>query len=116
MDELLKFNELLAESARRHDHLCPRQVIGIRMGMLAGKLLQLELPQTNKQLFTFIEIDGCFADGVTVATDCTLRHRTLRAELTDLERFSTRQAARTALFEFIEVFYIRRWATEPTGV
>lgn len=41
---------------------------------------------------------------------------TLRAELTDLERFSTRQAARTALFEFIEVFYIRRWATEPTGV
>ena len=29
---------------------------------------------------------------------------TLRAELTDLERFPTRQAARTAVFEFIEVF------------
>jgi transposase InsO family protein len=41
---------------------------------------------------------------------------TLRAELTDLERFTTRQAARTAVFEFIEVFYnrqrfIRLWAT-----
>ncbi len=41
---------------------------------------------------------------------------TLRAELTDLHRFSTRQAARTAVFEFIEVFYnrsayIRPWAT-----
>lgn len=32
----------------------------------------------------------------------------LRAELTDLERFPTRQAARTALFEYIEVFYNRQ--------
>jgi transposase InsO family protein len=33
---------------------------------------------------------------------------TLRAELTDLARFSTRQVARTAVFEFIEVFYNRQ--------
>jgi transposase InsO family protein len=33
---------------------------------------------------------------------------TLRAELTDLEPFATRQAARTAVFEFIEVFYHRQ--------
>jgi len=33
---------------------------------------------------------------------------TLRAELTDLERFLTRQAARTVVFEFIEVFYNRQ--------
>jgi putative transposase len=33
---------------------------------------------------------------------------TLRAELTDLERFATRQAARIAVFEFIEVFYNRQ--------
>jgi transposase InsO family protein len=33
---------------------------------------------------------------------------TLRAELTDLERFVTRQAARTAVFEFMEVFYNRQ--------
>jgi transposase InsO family protein len=33
---------------------------------------------------------------------------TLRVELTDLEHFSTRQAARTAVFEFIEVFYNRQ--------
>lgn len=32
---------------------------------------------------------------------------TLPAELTDLEHFPTRQAARTAVFEFIEVFYNR---------
>ena len=33
---------------------------------------------------------------------------TLRAELTDLERFANRQAARTAVFEFMEVFYNRQ--------
>jgi transposase InsO family protein len=33
---------------------------------------------------------------------------TLRAELTDLERFATRQAARTAVFDFLEVFYNRQ--------
>lgn len=33
---------------------------------------------------------------------------TLRAELTDLQPFSTRAAARTAVFDFIEVFYNRQ--------
>jgi len=33
---------------------------------------------------------------------------TLRAELTDLAHFATRQVARTAVFEFIEVFYNRQ--------
>jgi putative transposase len=33
---------------------------------------------------------------------------TLRAELTDLEPFPTQQAARTAVFEFIEVYYNRQ--------
>jgi len=48
------------------------------MGMLAGELLRLELPQSNKRLFVFVETDGCFADGVSVASGCTLGHRTLR--------------------------------------
>lgn len=33
---------------------------------------------------------------------------TVRAEWTDLERFATRTAARTALCEFIEAFYNRQ--------
>jgi len=40
---------------------------------------------------------------------------TLRAELTDLEHFPTRQAARTAVFEFIEVFYNRQWLHSLLG-
>lgn len=72
------FDELLRESAAQHRHLCPRQVLGVRMGMYAAALLQLPCPQQNKRLFTFVETDGCFADGVAVATGCTLGHRTLR--------------------------------------
>lgn len=62
--------KLLRLSAQRHHHLCPRQVLGVRMGILAGRLLCIEVPQTNKRLFTFIETDGCALDGVGVATGC----------------------------------------------
>ncbi|MBX3055316.1 MAG: formylmethanofuran dehydrogenase [Anaerolineae bacterium] len=71
---------LLDQSAALHHHLCPRQVLGVRMGILAGKLLALELPQTNKRLLTIVETDGCFTDGVSVATNCWVGRRTLRVE------------------------------------
>lgn len=69
---------LLRQSAELHRHLCPRQVLGARMGAYAGTLLGLDLPQTGKRLFTFVETDGCFADGVSVATGCWLGRRTMR--------------------------------------
>ena len=71
-------DRLLAQSAALHRHLCPRQVLGVRMGLRAGELLGLTLPQPDKQLLTFVETDGCFADGVAVATNCWVGHRTLR--------------------------------------
>jgi len=61
-----------------HDHLCPRQVLGIRMGMYASTLLNIPLPQSDKRVFCFVETDGCFVDGVVVSTGCSLGHRTLR--------------------------------------
>jgi formylmethanofuran dehydrogenase subunit E len=72
--------ELLAQAAALHPHLCPRQVLGVRMGMLAGKLLAVDLPQKDKRLFTIAETDGCFSDGVAVATNCWVGRRTLRVE------------------------------------
>jgi len=75
---MTSIDELLDRSAALHKHLCPRQVLGVRMGVLAGEQLDLSLPQTNKRLLTFIETDGCFADGVAVATGCWVGHRTLR--------------------------------------
>ncbi len=69
---------LLEQSAAMHKHLCPRQVLGVRMGLHAGELLHLKLPQSNKRLFTFMETDGCVADGVSVATGCWVGRRTMR--------------------------------------
>jgi len=67
-----------AELAALHKHLCPRQVLGVRMGMHAADLFSLKLPQQGKRLLTFVETDGCFADGISVATGCTMGHRTMR--------------------------------------
>jgi formylmethanofuran dehydrogenase subunit E len=69
---------LLDRSAQQHSHLCPRQVLGVRMGVLAGKILDLDLPQKDKRLFTFVECDGCGMGGIAVATGCHVERRTLR--------------------------------------
>ena len=75
---MTSLDELLGRSAALHKHLCPRQVLGVRMGVLAGEQLGLRLPQTNKRVLTFVETDGCFADGIAAATGCSIGHRTLR--------------------------------------
>jgi formylmethanofuran dehydrogenase subunit E len=75
-DEILK--NMLTQTAAMHKHLCPRQVLGVRMGIVAAGLFPFELPQKNKRLLAFVEADGCFADGVSAATGCTLGHRTMR--------------------------------------
>lgn len=72
--------EILQTSAALHTHLCPRQVLGVRMGLLAGRLLELELPRTDKRLMVIMETDGCAADGVAVATGSRVGKRTLRIE------------------------------------
>lgn len=69
---------LLHEAAARHHNLCPRQVLGVRMGLYGGTLLGLEVPQTDKRLFVFMETDGCGADGVSVASGCWVGRRTMR--------------------------------------
>jgi len=52
-------------------------VLGVRMGMYVGELFDLDLPQSDKRLFAFVETDGCLIDGIAVATGCTLGHRTM---------------------------------------
>lgn len=72
------FEELLYQSAALHHHLCPRQVLGVRMGLAAGRYLGLEIPQTDKRLLTIVETDGCLIDGLAVATGCRVGRRTMR--------------------------------------
>ena len=72
--------ELLDQTTAMHRHLCPRQVLGVRMGLYAGELLGLALPQQDKRLYTIMETDGCAADGVAVAVNCWVGRRTMRVE------------------------------------
>jgi len=72
--------KLLKMSACRHSHLCPRQVLGVRIALAGAAALDLALPRRDKRMLGILETDGCFADGVEVASGCTLGHRTLRVE------------------------------------
>lgn len=66
------------DAATEHRHLCPRQILGARMGRYAGEVLGLALPRRDKRLYVLIETDGCLADSVTVATGSSMGHRTMR--------------------------------------
>ncbi|MCC6298725.1 MAG: TraR/DksA C4-type zinc finger protein [Anaerolineales bacterium] len=77
MDSL---TDLLAQSVTHHRRVCPRQVLGVRTGLLAGSLFRLPLPQPQKRLIAIAETDGCFVDGVSAATGCYVGRCTLRIE------------------------------------
>jgi len=75
-----KLSNLLRKSASEHSHLCPRQVLGVRMGLAGLATLGLKVPVTAKTALIIIETGGCFADGIRAATGATVGHRTLRVE------------------------------------
>lgn len=70
--------ELLRQSATLHHHLCPRQVLGVRIGLCGANALSLDAPRCDKRLVVFMETDGCGADGVSVASGCWVGRRTMR--------------------------------------
>jgi formylmethanofuran dehydrogenase subunit E len=76
-------SSLLASTSSRHSHLCPRQVLGVRMALAGVATLE---PRTssglrrNKDLVVIAETDGCFSDGLEVAARVSVGHRTLRIE------------------------------------
>ena len=48
------------------------------MGLLAGKLLNIDLPHQDKRLLVIAETDGCTVDGLIASTGCHVGGRTLR--------------------------------------
>ena len=70
--------DLLRLSSARHDHLCPRQVLGVRIGLAGLAALGLSAPVCKTSALVIVETDGCFADGIEVASGATVGHRTLR--------------------------------------
>ena len=76
----MNIQSLLEKSARDHSHLCPRQILGVRLGLAGMAALGFDMPSEKKQLLVITETDGCFVDGLSAATNCTVGHRTLRVE------------------------------------
>jgi formylmethanofuran dehydrogenase subunit E len=70
-------SDLLQKSSARHSHLCPRQVLGVRIGLAGLEALGLESPVDKNTALIIVESDGCFADGIEVSTGATIGHRTL---------------------------------------
>jgi formylmethanofuran dehydrogenase subunit E len=71
-------DEYLEEAERNHGHMCPGQVLGVRMAMLGCRLIGIEEPKVGKRLIVFVEIDRCAADAINTVTGCRLGKRTLK--------------------------------------
>jgi formylmethanofuran dehydrogenase subunit E len=75
------FETLLAQSAQAHGHLCPGQVVGVRMAMLGCRLIGLDAPTRRdqiKKLIVYVEMDRCTADAVAHVTGVKLGRRSLK--------------------------------------
>ncbi|MBL0716338.1 MAG: formylmethanofuran dehydrogenase [Desulfosarcina sp.] len=78
---MLSFETLLSESARTHGHLCPGQVVGVRMAMLGCRLIGLDEPTRRdqiKKLIVYVEMDRCTADAVAHVSGAKLGRRSLK--------------------------------------
>jgi formylmethanofuran dehydrogenase subunit E len=73
------FDDLLAEAVRFHGHLCPGQVLGVRMALAGCREIGLERPRrAGKALVVFVEIDRCATDAIQALTGVSLGKRTLK--------------------------------------
>ncbi len=75
------FNQLLEASAVAHGHLCPGQVVGVRMALLGCRLIGLDDPRCRdqiKKLLVYVEMDRCTADAVAFVTGVKLGRRSLK--------------------------------------
>lgn len=72
--------EYEALAALAHGHMCAGQVLGLRLAMYGMELLGFDDPagKDRKRLVTFVEIDRCATDAITVVTGCRLGKRALK--------------------------------------
>ncbi|MBI4303129.1 MAG: molybdopterin-guanine dinucleotide biosynthesis protein B [Chloroflexi bacterium] len=74
-----RFDQLLAECETLHGHICPGQVLGVRMALLGCRELGIEDPRNEpKRLVVYVEIDRCATDAIQVVTGCKLGKRTMK--------------------------------------
>jgi formylmethanofuran dehydrogenase subunit E len=76
----MDFEKLLDDSVRIHGHLCPGQVLGVKMSMLGLREIGINDPRgaDRKSIIVFVEMDRCATDAVQSVTGCSLGHRTMK--------------------------------------
>jgi formylmethanofuran dehydrogenase subunit E len=74
------FDEYVAMAEQAHGHMCAGQILGLRLAIYGVQLLGLDDPagKDHKRLVTFVEIDRCATDAVSVVTGCRLGKRALK--------------------------------------
>jgi formylmethanofuran dehydrogenase subunit E len=74
------FDDLLLQAEAAHGHLCAGQILGVRMAILACRLLHVDDPRgaDRKTLVTWVEIDRCATDAIGLVTGCKLGRRALK--------------------------------------
>ncbi len=71
--------EYLTLAGEQHGHMCPGQVLGVRMAMAGLRALGFDdAGSRRKRLVTYVEIDRCATDAVSLVTGCRLGRRTLK--------------------------------------
>lgn len=74
------FERLLKESVGIHGHLCPGQVLGVKMSMLGLREIGITDPKgkDRKNIVVFVEMDRCATDAIQSVTGCSLGRRTMK--------------------------------------
>jgi formylmethanofuran dehydrogenase subunit E len=73
-------DELLRKAEAAHGHLCAGQILGVRMALLGLERLGIADPRgaDRKRLMTYVEIDRCATDAISLVTGCRLGKRALK--------------------------------------
>jgi formylmethanofuran dehydrogenase subunit E len=71
---------LLEECGRLHGHICPGQLLGVRMALLGCKLIGVSEPRgaDRKKLLVWVEIDRCMTDALSAVTGTRLGRRSMK--------------------------------------
>ncbi|HEY0544492.1 MAG TPA: FmdE family protein [Pyrinomonadaceae bacterium] len=72
--------QLLEECGRLHGHICPGQLLGVRMSLLGCELIGIGEPKgaDRKKLLVWVEIDRCMTDAVSAVCGVRLGRRSLK--------------------------------------
>lgn len=74
----LELERALAEAQAFHGHMCPGQLLGVRLALLGVRYVGVEDPKRSKSLIAWVEVDRCGADAVQTVTGCKPGKRTLK--------------------------------------